>query len=71
MTIEKTMTGTAASLKIVGRLDTSTAPALNDITPKMQAVMHKIATSMQILRDLNALVFIFFSFNYLFVSRSA
>lgn len=28
MTIEKTMTGTAASLKIVGRLDMTTAPEL-------------------------------------------
>ena len=28
MTIEKTITGTAATLKIVGRLDTSTAPEL-------------------------------------------
>ena len=29
MTIEKTITGTAAALKIVGRLDTITAPALD------------------------------------------
>ena len=28
MTIEKTMTGAAATLKIVGRLDTTTAPEL-------------------------------------------
>ena len=28
MTIEKAMTGTAAALKIVGRLDTTTAPEL-------------------------------------------
>ena len=28
MTIEKTMTGTAATLKIIGRLDTTTAPEL-------------------------------------------
>ena len=28
MTIERTVTGTAVTLKIVGRLDTSTAPAL-------------------------------------------
>ena len=28
MTIEKTITGTAATLKIVGRLDTTTAPEL-------------------------------------------
>ena len=28
MTIEKTITGTAAALKIIGRLDTSTAPEL-------------------------------------------
>ena len=28
MTIEKTINGTAAALKIVGRLDTSTAPEL-------------------------------------------
>lgn len=28
MTIEKTMTGTAAVLKIIGRLDTTTAPEL-------------------------------------------
>ena len=28
MTIEKTITGTAAALKIVGRLDTTTAPEL-------------------------------------------
>ena len=28
MTIEKTITGTAAVLKIVGRLDTTTAPEL-------------------------------------------
>ena len=29
MTIEKTMTGTTAAMKIVGRLDTTTAPALD------------------------------------------
>ena len=28
MTIEKTITGTAAALKIIGRLDTTTAPEL-------------------------------------------
>ena len=28
MTIEKTITGTAATLKIIGRLDTTTAPEL-------------------------------------------
>ena len=28
MTIEKTMTGTTAAMKIVGRLDTTTAPEL-------------------------------------------
>ena len=28
MTIEKAMTGTAATFKIIGRLDTSTAPSL-------------------------------------------
>ena len=31
MTIEKTMTGTAAALKIVGRLDTTTAPELEAV----------------------------------------
>ena len=31
MTIEKTITGTAAALKIVGRLDTTTAPELETV----------------------------------------
>ena len=31
MTIEKTITGTAAALKIVGRLDTTTAPELEAV----------------------------------------
>ena len=30
MTIEKTITGTAAALKIIGRLDTTTAPELEN-----------------------------------------
>mgnify|MGYP006327974387 CR=1 FL=1 len=37
MTIEKTITGTAAALKIIGRLDTTTAPELRPpLTPAPQ-----------------------------------
>ena len=52
MTIEKTITGTAAALKIVGRLDTTTAPELEN------AVDGCIAGIKELVLDCSALEYV-------------
>ena len=52
MTIEKTTTGTAAVLKIIGRLDTSTAPELE------AAIDACIANTKELVLDCSALEYV-------------
>ena len=52
MTIEKAMSGAAATLKIVGRLDTTTAPVLD------KTINEDIGDTTNLILDLNGLVYI-------------